>query len=40
MFWVTYVWFSPFGEKNQAATDARTTTTRPMMMLQLRQKSD
>ena len=26
---------SPFGEKNQAAPEARMTITRPMMMLQL-----
>lgn len=31
----TYVWFSPLGEKNQAAIEARTIMTRPMMMLQL-----
>ena len=27
--------FSPFGAKNHAATDKRTTMTRPMIMLQL-----
>ena len=31
----TYVLFSPFGEKNQASRDARTTKTRPMIIDQL-----
>ena len=32
-----YTWFSPLGEKNQAATAMATTITRPMMTLHLRQ---
>jgi len=33
----TYTWFSPLGEKNQAASAMATTITRPMMTLHLRQ---
>jgi hypothetical protein len=31
----TYVWFSPFGARNQDAAQNMTTTTRPMMGAQL-----
>jgi hypothetical protein len=31
----TYTWFSPLGEKIQAATHMAATTARPMKMLQL-----
>jgi len=33
-----YVCVSPLGDKNHPARQARTTTTRPMMMLQLELK--
>ena len=31
----TYVWFSPLGERNHAATDMATTMTRPTKTLYL-----
>jgi hypothetical protein len=34
----TYDWVSPLGDRNQPATEARMTTTRPMMMLQLQEE--
>lgn len=32
----TYVWFSPLGDRNHAATHMAATTARPMKMLYLR----
>ena len=32
---ITYVWFSPLGEKKYASSEAITTKTRPMIRLAL-----